>query len=71
MVDGVLVSMKCVICEAIISVGKHIMSKWNNLEKHMGKWQVEHNVLHKSLKKIQAYYEKNNKHSWNLVLFVV
>jgi hypothetical protein len=43
----------------------------DNLEKHMGKWQVEHNVLDKSLKKVQAYYEKNNKHYWNLVLFVV
>lgn len=53
MVDGVLVSIKCVICEAIIAVGKHIMPKWDNLEKHMEKWQVEH-IFNKSLKKIQA-----------------
>jgi hypothetical protein len=38
MINGVLVFMKCVICEAIIGVGKHIMPKWDNLEKHMGKW---------------------------------
>jgi hypothetical protein len=37
MVDGFLVSMKYVVCKAIIGATKHIMPKQDNLEKNKGK----------------------------------
>jgi hypothetical protein len=36
MVDNILVSFKCIMCETIIGGIKHIMPKCDNLEKHMG-----------------------------------
>jgi hypothetical protein len=41
MVNGVLVFVKCNICEAITNVSKHIVPIWNNLEKHMGNQQAK------------------------------
>jgi hypothetical protein len=57
--------------KAITNVAKHVVPNQENLEKHLGKHQIKHNVPNKSLKKTQVYYEKNNKHSWNLVLFAI
>jgi hypothetical protein len=50
---------------------KHIMLKRNNLEKHMGKSQTNHDIPSKRLKKNEIYYDKNNKHVQNLTLFSV
>ncbi len=52
-------------------MAKDIEPNQNNLEKHMGKHQIKHNVPNKGLKNNQVYYEKNNKHFWNLVLFAI
>lgn len=36
---GGIIFIKCTICEAnITSVPMHIVPKWDNLEKNMGKW---------------------------------
>jgi hypothetical protein len=43
--------------------------KHDNLEKHMGKWQADHDIPSKGLKKNEIYYDKNNKHAQNLSLF--
>ncbi len=69
MVDGMLVSIKCTMCEIIIGWVKHIMLKHDNLEKHMGKQQTNHDIPSKGLKKNEIYYDKNNKHARNLTLF--
>ncbi len=37
MVDSMLVSIKCIMCDTITNQVKHIMPKHNNLEKHMVK----------------------------------
>ncbi len=50
---------------------KHIMLKRDNLEKHMGKSQTNHDIPSKRLKKNEIYYDKNNKHVQNLTLFSV
>jgi hypothetical protein len=39
MVDNILVSIKCIVCDIIIGWVKCIMFKHDNLEKHMGKQQ--------------------------------
>jgi hypothetical protein len=43
--------------------------KHNNLEKHMGKQQVDHDIPSKGLKKNEIYYDNNNKHVQNLAFF--
>ncbi len=45
------------------------MLKYDNLEKYMGKWQANHDIPSKGLKKNEIYYDKNNKHVQNLALF--
>lgn len=50
-VDGVMVSVKYMIHEAITSWPKHIVPKKNNLNKHMGKWWAKCDNLIKALKK--------------------
>jgi len=47
------------------------MLKRDNLEKHMGKSQTNHDIPSKRLKKNEIYYDKNNKHVQNLTLFSV
>jgi hypothetical protein len=47
------------------------MLKWDNLQKHMGNQQAQHVVFDKGLKRNQVYYENNNKHSLNFMLFVI
>ncbi len=69
MVNNMLVSVKCIVCDMITSWVKHIVFKHDNLEKHMGKWQVDHDIPSKGLKKNEIYYDKNNKHVQNLTLF--
>jgi len=59
MVDGMLVYVKCIVCDTITSQVKHIAPKHNNLEKHMGKQQVNHDIPSKGLKKNEIYYENN------------
>jgi hypothetical protein len=39
-------------------VAKHIVPMWDNLEKHMGKWQVEHNISSKAWRKISIVQEE-------------
>ncbi len=68
-VDGMLVFVKCIVCDMITSRVKHIMLKYDNLEKYMGKWQANHDIPSKGLKKNEIYYDKNNKHAQNLALF--
>jgi hypothetical protein len=46
MVDGLLVFVKCNICEAITNVSKHIVPMWDNLEKHMGNQQAKTKAKH-------------------------
>jgi hypothetical protein len=52
MVDDMLVSIKFIMCETIIGWIKHIVLKRDNLEKHMGKQQMNHYIFSKGLKKI-------------------
>jgi len=39
-------------------VAKHIVPMWDNLEKHMGKSQVEHNISSKAWRKISILQEE-------------
>jgi hypothetical protein len=55
----------------ITSWVKHIVPKHNNLKKYMGKWQADHDIPSKGLKKNEIYYDKNKKHAQNLALFSV
>jgi hypothetical protein len=71
MVDNILVSIKCIVCDIIIGWVKCIMFKHDNLEKHMGKQQTNHDIPSKGLKKNEIYYDKNKKHVRNLALFNV
>jgi hypothetical protein len=40
------------------SVAKHIVPIWDNLEKPMGKWQVEHNISSKAWRKTSILQEE-------------
>jgi hypothetical protein len=63
MVDDMLVSIKCIVCEIITSWVKHITLKRENLEKRIGKQRTNHDIPSKRLKKNEIYYDKNNKHA--------
>ncbi len=43
--DGILVFVKCKVCEVITCQAIHIMLKCDNLDKHMGKQQTNHDIL--------------------------
>lgn len=47
------------------------MPKHNNIEKHMGKRKVDHDIPSKGLKKNEIYYDYNNKYVQNLAFFNV
>lgn len=71
MVDNMLVSIKCIMCEMIIGWVKHIVLKRDNLGKHMGKQQANHDIPSKGLKKNEIYYDKIIKHVQNLALLSI
>jgi hypothetical protein len=52
MVNGVLVSMNCIISKTIVDGAKHFVLNRDNLEKHMGNQQAKHVVFNKGLKQI-------------------
>jgi hypothetical protein len=50
MVNGVLVSMNCIVSKTIINGAKHVVLKQDILQKHMGNQQAEHHVFNEGLK---------------------
>ncbi len=55
-------------CEMIIGWIKHIVLKCDNLGKHMGNQQADHDIPVKGVKKNEIYYDKNIKHVQKLAL---
>jgi hypothetical protein len=51
MVNGVLVSMNCIVSKTITDGAKYFMLKRDSLQKHMGNQQAKHVVFDKGLKK--------------------
>jgi hypothetical protein len=45
--------------------------KQDILQKHMGNQQAEHHVFNEGLKTNWVYYENNNKHFSNFMLFAI
>ena len=62
-------AVKCIICAVVNGKPKLIVPKWDNLEKHMDKRRALQDLPKKGLKKGQLYWETNNKHVKNMVLF--
>jgi hypothetical protein len=60
--EGVLVVVNYKVCSAINGKPKLIVSKWDNLEKHMGKRWALVDLPKKGAKKGQSYWDKNCKH---------
>ncbi len=69
MVDWVLVFVKCVVLKTITNVAKHILPNQDNLEKHMGKHQIKHNVPIKGLIKFIMRKITNIVGTWCYLLF--
>jgi hypothetical protein len=58
---GLCVHLAIVCLVALImafNVTKHIVPMWDNLEKHVGKWQVEHNISSEAWRKTSILQEE-------------